>query len=215
MKGVVFEELPMDSLAAVHYERFRDERGYFSETFRWTQIFGERALGTEQVQILQGNESFSHAGTVRGLHFQWNPFMGKLVRTIAGHMIDLVLDIRKGSDTYGHVIAYDMPADPDAVRDTWIWVPPGFAHGNLFLDDTTIEYLCTGEYNGECEAGISPLAADLDWSLCEPDLRATFRRVTEGNGLIISQKDRTGMSLSEWTTDSRSENFIFQGNANG
>ena len=94
--------------------------------------------------------------------------MGKLVRTIRGHMIDVVLDIRKGSPTYGKIIAHDMPVQGDEDYAEWIWVPPGFAHGNTFPADTVIEYLCSGEYSPGNEAGISPVADDLDWSLCEP-----------------------------------------------
>ncbi len=129
------------------------------------------------VRFLQANESFSRAGTVRGLHFQWNPYMGKLVRTIRGHMIDVALDIRKGSPTYGQIVAYDMPVQGDEDFAEWIWLPPGFAHGNTFPQDTVIEYFCSGEYSPGNEAGISPVADDLDWSLCDPALRDQFQSI--------------------------------------
>jgi dTDP-4-dehydrorhamnose 3,5-epimerase len=160
------------------------------------------------VRFLQANESYSRAGTVRGLHFQWNPYMGKLVRTIRGHMIDVVLDIRKGSPTYGKIIAYDMPVQGDEDFAEWIWVPPGFAHGNTFPMDTVIEYYCSGEYSPGCEAGLSPLADDLDWSLCAPKLRDQFQAIVRSTRLI-SDKDRDGLSLAQWTADERSENFIY------
>ena len=78
------------------------------------------------VNFVQFNESFSRPNVVRGLHFQWNPFMGKLVRTVQGRMVDLFLDIRKGSPSYGKAAAYDMPSTPDKDYAEWIWIPPGF-----------------------------------------------------------------------------------------
>ena len=131
-----------------------------------------------------------------------------VVRTIRGHMIDLVLDIRKGSPTYGQATAYDMPVQGDEDFTDWIWVPPGFAHGNTFPADTVIEYFCSGEYSPGCEAGISPLAADIDWSLCPPDLLAQVQAIVP-NTSLISDKDRDAFSLAAWTADPRSENFLY------
>ena len=134
--------------------------------------------------------------------------MGKLVRTVRGHMTDIVLDIRKGSPTIGKIIAYDMPSCVDGLYDEWIWVPPGFAHGNFFTEDTQIEYLCSGEYSQGCEAGISPLSSDIDWSLCHKDLKELFDDVVLKYG-ILSEKDRNGLSLKQWLADSRSDNFNY------
>jgi dTDP-4-dehydrorhamnose 3,5-epimerase len=136
--------------------------------------------------------------------------VGKLVRTVHGHMIDLVLDIRLGSPTFGKVIAHDMPARREDDFYQWIWLPPGFAHGNLFPEDTLIEYFCTGEYNPACEAGISPLAADIDWSLCERPLKAAFDAIARGTQLI-SDKDKVGLSVSTWEQDERSRHFVYGG----
>ena len=160
-----------------------------------------------EVEFSQCNESYSKTGTVRGLHFQWNPFMGKLVRTLAGHMIDLVLDIRKGSPTAGKIIAYEMPSSPEKDFGEWIWVPPGFAHGNFFLKDSSIEYFCSGEYSPGCEAGISPIAQDLDWSLCDPEIKRSFDRIVPGT-LLITEKDKNGYSLTAWWKTTQSENFV-------
>jgi dTDP-4-dehydrorhamnose 3,5-epimerase len=132
---------------------------------------------------------------------------GKLVRTINGHMLDVVCDIRKNSPTYGKVIAYDMPSKPGNEYNEWIWVPPGFAHGNLFIEETTIEYLCSGEYSQGCEAGISPLSVDLNWDLCDSGLYQQFHKLIPD--IIISEKDKLGITLSDWTKDSRSNNFIY------
>src|SRR5579883_2717712 len=104
--------------------------------------------------------------------------MGRLVRTLPGRRVALVLDIRKGSPTFGKIIAHDMPARPSNDWNEWIWVPPGFAHGNMFPEESAIEYFCSGEYSPGCEAGISPLAADIDWSLCDAGLRECFKKIT-------------------------------------
>ncbi len=144
---------------------------------------------------MQINESYSRPGTLRGLHFQWNPQMGKLVRTVAGRMVDFALDIRKGSPFFGHVIAYDMPSTAEQSYGEWIWVPPGFAHGNFFPQRTRIEYLCSGQWSPGCEAGISPLAADLDWSLCDGKCKALLDGAAAA-ALLISDKDRAGLTLA-------------------
>jgi dTDP-4-dehydrorhamnose 3,5-epimerase len=133
--------------------------------------------------------------------------MGKMVRTLRGRMVDMVLDIRKGSPTHGKIIAYDMPANKEDEEAEWIYVPPGFAHGNYFSTKTMIEYMCTGEYSPGCEAGISPLSKDLDWSLCDKKLRKEFLKLTKVG--IFSEKDKAGYSLEEWGKDKRSDNFIF------
>jgi len=135
--------------------------------------------------------------------------MGKLVRTIQGRMIDLFLDIRKGSLTVGHIAAHDMPADSEGASGQWIWIPPGFAHGNLFLEDTIIEYFCTGEYSQGCEAGISPLASDIDWSLCDTGLKRIFDGVVRSAALIITDKDRNGLTVGQWLETPDADNFIY------
>lgn len=210
MKLLAVEQLVIPEIKILHFGRFCDDRGYFTEHYRKSD-FQTHPLTPfmADVEFVQMNESFSRRGTVRGLHFQWNPYMGKLVRTQHGHMIDLVLDIRKGSSTFGKIIAYDMPANHGDDTGTWIWVPPGFAHGNVFPEDTTIEYLCSGEYSPGCEAGVSPLAEDLDWSLCDPELRQTFFRIADATSLM-TDKDRFGLSLTGWEQDERSEHFALQ-----
>jgi dTDP-4-dehydrorhamnose 3,5-epimerase len=163
MKIVSVQQLALPEIKVIRYARFRDHRGYSTEHFRKSD-FQTHTLTTfmRGVEFVQSNESFSRAGTVRGLHFQWNPYLGKLVRTLHGHMVDLILDIRKDSPTFGKIIAYDMPANKTEDVNDWIWVPPGFAHGNPFLEDTSTEYFCSGAYNPQCEAGISPLSEDID-----------------------------------------------------
>jgi dTDP-4-dehydrorhamnose 3,5-epimerase len=193
----------------IRFGRFCDSRGYFTEPYRRGDLdkHPETAF-FKGISIVQANESWSRAGTIRGLHFQWNPYMGKLVRTLSGQMVDLALDIRKGSPTCGKIVAYDMPAAPDRKFDEWIWVPPGFAHGNYFPQATQIEYLCSGEYSPGCEGCVSPFAPDLDWSLASADLAKDFRALLQ-NHPVVSDKDRNAMSFAEWMKDARSNNFQY------
>jgi len=154
------------------------------------------------------NESRSRAGVVRGLHFQWNPAMGKLLRTEVGRMVDIFMDIRHGSPSFGQAAMYDLPGSDEADFSEWIWVPPGFAHGNFFTVDSRIEYLCSSEYSPATEAGISPLAPDIDWSLCDPGLKQEFDRLVAG-GPLMSDKDRNALTLAEWKIDHRSRAFVY------
>jgi dTDP-4-dehydrorhamnose 3,5-epimerase len=207
VKILEIRSLPIPELKVIRFGRFRDDRGYFTEPYRRSDLDAEAEF-LAGLSFPQSNESYSRAGVVRGLHFQWSPFMGKLVRTISGRMVDLALDIRLDSPTLGKIVAYDMPAFRDAEWSEWIWVPPGFAHGNFFTDETIIEYFCTGEYSPGNEAGISPLAADLDWSLCDGDLRKEFDDLVAGEA-TISDKDRDGASLASWLEDARSLEFRY------
>ena len=201
--------LKFPEIKIIRFGRFGDHRGYFTEHFRESDLLRHPALAfPEETRFVQCNESFSRSGTVRGLHFQWNPFQGKLVRTLQGRMVDLILDIRTGSPNFGKIIAYDMPTGPRDALGEWIWVPPGFAHGNFFTMDTMIEYFCTGEYSPAHEAGISPLAGDIDWSLCDPDLKRLFDSIVPSTS-FISEKDKRGFSVADWKNDKRSENFLF------
>lgn len=209
MKILSVNSLVIPDIKVVKFARFCDARGYFTESFRKSDFIGNPEMSfMNGLEFLQVNESYSRAHTIRGLHFQWNPYMGKLVRTVRGRMVDIVLDIRKGSPTFGKGIFYDMPGDQNLDFNEWIWVPPGFAHGNFFTEESQIEYFCTGEYSQGCEAGISPLANDIDWSLSDPVLKSEFTRISSSTTLI-TDKDKNGLSLDSWINDSRSENFIY------
>lgn len=209
MKILGLKTLRIKPIKVIKFARFCDHRGYFTEHYRKGDFKDHPEMAfMKDVEFVQCNESYSQKGTVRGLHFQWNPYMGKLVRTLTGRMVDMVLDIRKGSPTFGKIILYDMPADHKADYHEWIWVPPGFAHGNFFTEDTMIEYFCSGEYSPGCEAGISPLAEDIDWTVCEPNLKDLFDSIAPLTSLI-SDKDKNGLSVSEWNRDERSNNFVY------
>lgn len=208
MKIEEVKNLALDGVKSITYKRFCDHRGYFTEIMRKSDLdlIEEGAL-FKSVEFLQANESFSKAGTMRGLHFQWDPFMGKLIRTINGRMIDMVMDIRRDSKNFGKIILFDMPSTPNDENGVWLWVPIGFAHGNFFTKDSTIEYFCTGSYNPEGEAGISPMSADIDWSLCDQQLREEFIKITKGDRLLMSDKDREGHSLKSWLGTAESKKF--------
>jgi dTDP-4-dehydrorhamnose 3,5-epimerase len=209
MKIIAVQSLAIPDVQVLKFARFPDQRGYFTEPFRKSDLQNHADTKFMRgVEFVQANESFSHPGAIRGLHFQWNPFMGKFVRTLWGHMVDLVLDIRKNSPYFGKIIAYDMPATAEGAFGEWIWVPPGFAHGNFFLKSSQIEYYCSGEYSPACEACISPTSGDLDFSLCDPALKAQLDR-TLADSPIVSDKDRNGLTLTQWNNDERSQNFIY------
>lgn len=209
MKILELKTLAIPEIKVLRFARFADARGYFTETYRKTDFDKiPESPSLQSATFVQCNESYSKAGTIRGMHFQWNPYMGKLVRTVAGHMVDLVLDIRISSPTYGRMLAYDMPADPLATFAEWIWVPPGFAHGNFFTDNSHIEYLCSGTYSQGCEAGISPLADDIDWSLCDRALKERLIDLVKREP-IITDKDKNAPGVTAWKADPRAGHFEF------
>ena len=212
MKIEAVESLAIPELKVVRFGRFRDSRGYFTESYRLGDLARHPDTAfLREVRFLQINESLSRAGVVRGLHFQWDPPMGKLVRAVRGRVVDLALDIRVGSPSLGRIVARDISEDADADHGEWIWVPPGFAHGFFCTTDCILEYLCSGEYSPGNEAGISPLAPDIDWSLCDPALKRAFDEVTGGGpaAAIMSEKDRDALSLNGWLADERSARFRY------
>jgi dTDP-4-dehydrorhamnose 3,5-epimerase len=200
-----FEKIP--EIKVINFQRFKDNRGYFTETYRKSQF--KDILNVDFVQM---NESHSKPFVIRGLHFQWNPFMGKLVRVISGQMIDLILDIRKGSPTFGKMVGYELKSFKKHDDVEWIWVPSGFAHGGIYLTETKIEYLCTGEYNPECEAGISPLAKDIDLELMSKYVLDVYNSFKNSEELIISEKDKNAFSVEEWNNREESKNFKYESN---
>lgn len=150
---------------------FTDSRGYFFESFS-AQLFSEIGI---KADFVQDNQSLSQKGTVRGLHFQAHPHaQGKLVRVVQGAVLDVVVDIRKGSPTYGKHVDVELTAD----HKTMFWVPAGFAHGFSTLENNTIFlYKCTNLYNKASEGGIR-------WN--DPSLNINWR-VEEA---IVSDKDQ-------------------------
>ena len=144
---------------------FDDERGYFYETFN-ESAFEKSGLKTPR--FIQDNQSLSKAGALRGLHFQNPPFaQGKLIRVVSGGVFDVIVDIRSDSPTYGKSLSLEL----NATNKLILWIPPGFAHGFLTLENNTLFlYKCTEIYNQESESGIIWNDKDLNinWPLTNP-----------------------------------------------
>ena len=146
---------------------FKDRRGYFFESFN-QQKFNE-SIGLN-INFIQDNESFSVNGTLRGLHYQKGEFaQAKLVRVIKGNVLDIAVDIRKESPTFGEHISLELSEE----NKKQLFIPRGFAHGFIVLSDTAIfSYKCDNFYNKESEGGIIYNDKDLniDWKLDESEL---------------------------------------------
>jgi dTDP-4-dehydrorhamnose 3,5-epimerase len=203
VKIIEVKDLPLAGAKLVLFGRFHDNRGYFTEIYR-KDDFQElaKALGLASFEFQQANESRSVAGVIRGLHFQYDPPMGKLIRLIYGHGVDMALDVRPQSQTFAKMIMVDMVFEPSSTIGQWIWLPPGLAHGNFYLADSAIEYFCDAPYNPVGEVGISPLDPTLDLSLCPSDLVRHYRDLL-AQGPILSEKDSKGLTLASWRTDAR------------
>lgn len=157
---------PISDLLIVQPKVFEDERGHFFESYNKT-IFDQ--LGID-VNFVQDNQSLSQTGVLRGLHFQKPPFaQGKLVRVIKGSVLDVAVDIRKNSPTYGN--HFDIVLSEKNKK--MLWIPEGFAHGFLTLEnDTIFLYKCTNYYNKASEECILWNDTDIaiDWKINSPIL---------------------------------------------
>jgi dTDP-4-dehydrorhamnose 3,5-epimerase len=154
---------PIEGLIEIFPRIFHDDRGFFFESYN-QQVFFDNGL-TET--FLQDNQSFSKKGVVRGLHFQNPPFaQGKLVRVITGKVVDVVVDIRKSSPTYGQHAKFLLESD----KSNMLYVPPGFAHGFVALEDSIFSYKCTNLYNKPAESGIlwNDPALNINWDVENP-----------------------------------------------
>ncbi|WP_040726101.1 dTDP-4-dehydrorhamnose 3,5-epimerase [Thiomicrorhabdus sp. Kp2] len=147
---------------------FGDDRGYFVETFRQDKF--EEAIGY-QVNFIQDNESKSSRGVLRGLHFQLPPFsQSKLVRVIEGKVLDVAVDIRQGSPTFGRVVTAELSSD----NKHQLFIPRGFAHGFVVLSDTAIfAYKVDNYYSPECDRGLAFNDTNLkiNWQLPGGELK--------------------------------------------
>ena len=155
---------PIEGLLAIKPKIFGDDRGHFFES--WSEeSFAKNGLNLD---FVQDNQSLSAKGVLRGLHFQNPPFaQGKLVRVIKGAVLDVVLDIRKESTTYGQHFSIELNEE----NKTIFWIPPGFAHGFVTLEDDTIfTYKCTGVYNSASEEALlwSDKDLNIDWGVIKP-----------------------------------------------
>ena len=168
---------------------FPDARGYFFESFSQRE-FDEKVVPVlgHPVTFVQDNESMSCYGVLRGLHYQRPPFsQSKLVRCVKGSVLDVAVDIRRGSPTFGRHVAVELTED----NHRQFFIPRGFAHGFAVLSETAVfQYKCDEFYHPEADAGIQPLdpALGIDWRV--PADRA-----------ILSEKDRTRAALKDSPLD--------------
>lgn len=157
---------PIEGVVIIKPRVFEDARGYFYESYN-KKAFDE-ALGRE-VDFVQDNQSKSSKGVMRGLHFQRPPFtQAKLVRCVKGRVIDVAVDIRKGSPTYGKHVAVELTED----NHLQFFVPRGFAHGFAVLSDEAVfQYKCDNYYAPEADGGISieDDSFGIDWKIAVED----------------------------------------------
>jgi len=169
----------LEGLLIIKPDVFRDDRGYFFESFN-NEKFSKEGL---DVRFMQDNESLSMKGVIRGLHFQIPPFeQAKLVRVVKGSALDVAVDIRKSSPTYGEWTSVLLTGE-----NKWMfWIPAGFAHGFATLEqDTVFFYKCTKVYNKESERSILWNDPDINikWGIEKP---------------IISERDKSAQGFREF-----------------
>ncbi len=175
----------------IHQEAFEDHRGFFMEAYHHDH-YRDLGLPADFVQL---NHSGSVKNVVRGLHFQWEPPMGKLMRVIRGTAFVIAVDIRKGSPTVGQWHG-EILSDQNRLQ---MWAPASFARGFCVLSDfAEIQYLCTGMYNGAAESGVlwNDPAIGIEWPVSEP---------------IFSGRDASAQTLAQWLARPEAENFRYSG----
>ena len=170
----------IEGVVILEPEVFGDERGYFFESFS-QRDFEEKVCKTT---FVQDNESSSRYGVLRGLHFQKPPHaQAKLVRVVKGKVLDIAVDIRKGSPTFGHHVSIELSGE----NKRQLFIPRGFAHGFAVLSDEVVfQYKCDNYYVPHSEGGIlwNDPALGIDWKLPEEDV-------------ILSEKDKKNVLLNE------------------
>lgn len=173
----------IDGVVIIEPRLFKDDRGYFFESYSEKDFNAQ----VREIKFVQDNESKSSYGVLRGLHFQKPPYaQSKLVRVIKGAVLDVAVDIRKGSPTYGQHVAVELTED----NHRQFFIPQGFAHGFAVLSETAVfQYKCDNFYHPEADGGISILDESLgiDWRI--PVEKA-----------ILSEKDTKHPLLKDFET---------------
>jgi len=183
------ESRHLEEVVVLAAKAFADQRGYFMESYREDQF---RELGLPG-NFVQDNHSYSKKGVVRGLHFQWEPAMGKLMRVTRGTAFLVAVDLRVGSPTLGKWVGVE--ASPENRR--LVWAPASFARGFCALtDDVEVQYKCTGLYNSKAESAVRWDDAEIgiEWPVQDP---------------IISEKDRNAQTLAQWLASSNARQFLY------
>ena len=180
----------LDGVVVLAPEVFEDDRGFFMESYRKDQ-FHELGLPGD---FVQDNHSRSVEGVLRGLHFQWDPPMGKLMRVTVGRAYLVAVDIRKGSPSLGEWFGIEISAQ----NKKQVWAPAGFARGFCVLSDyAELQYKCTGLYNNKGESGVlwNDAAIGIGWPVKDP---------------ILSKKDETAQTLADWLKKPESDHFKYE-----
>lgn len=179
-----FTKTSIDGVIIIEPTVFGDERGYFMETYQKEEF---KQLGLD-VDFVQDNQSSSHKGVLRGLHFQYTQPQGKLVRVISGEVFDVAVDLRKDSPTYGKWEGVTLSAE----NKKQFYIPPGFAHGFVVLSDSAeFTYKCTDYYKADDEGGIQ-------WD--DPEIGINWP-IDDIDEIILSEKDKKWKPLSQTETD--------------
>ena len=172
--------MEIEGLRVIEPTVFRDERGYFVETYNLNDM---KAEGLDMI-FVQDNQSMSVKGVLRGLHYQKQFPQGKLVRAVRGTVFDVAVDLRKDSKTYGKWYGVELSAE----NKKQFYIPEGFAHGFLVLsDEAEFAYKCTDFYHPGDEGG-------LLW--CDPQIGVEWP-LQEGVELLLSEKDKNWKGLKE------------------
>ena len=178
-----FKPTKIEGVYILEPKVFKDSRGYFFESFSKKEF--EESIG--KVDFVQDNESCSSKGVIRGLHFQKPPFsQAKLVRCVVGKVLDVAVDLRKGSPTYGNHVAVELSEE----NHREFFIPKGFAHGFEVLSDVAVfQYKCDEYYHPETEGGLDPFDSGLSigWA-------------TRMEDAIVSEKDKKHPKLSEFSS---------------
>ncbi|MBO7188919.1 MAG: dTDP-4-dehydrorhamnose 3,5-epimerase [Tidjanibacter sp.] len=171
----------IEGVFIVEPQVFGDERGYFFESFNAERFLAQTGV---EVTFVQDNESRSKRGVLRGLHFQREPYaQAKLVRVVQGRVLDVAVDIRPESPTFGRYVAVELSGE----NHRQLFIPKGFAHGYVVLeDDTVFQYKCDEFYHPASEGGIAwnDPQIGIEWPLTESEI-------------ILSEKDRNRKLLKE------------------
>lgn len=178
-------ETGIKDLIVIEPTVFGDNRGFFMESYS-KKDFSEIGM---DVEFVQDNHSKSKKGVLRGLHFQTQHVQGKLVRVTAGAVLDVAVDIRKDSPTFGKHYLVELSAD----NKKMFYIPPGFAHGFLTLEDNTeFQYKCTDYYAPEFDSGVLWNDSDIaiDWNFEKYGLSA--------EAILLSDKDKQQQTLKEF-----------------
>lgn len=167
-----FSRAEISDVIIIEPDVFKDERGYFFESFKQNEL--NEFLGFD-VNFCQDNESKSSYGVLRGLHYQEPPFaQAKLVRVIQGSVLDVAVDIRKNSPTFGKHLAVELSEE----NKKQLFIPKGFAHGFVVLSETVIfSYKVDNYYNGEFDRGIAfdDPALEINWKLKKSDIKISHK----------------------------------------